>query len=97
MICVLEIVVRIDGSDQLLRNEVTSIIFNRHLHSNVAASAYFVQVKVQLVLERIHRLRKYNVLRQIFPWGRHSVKKKVCSRIVFTCSPSRHPKRVSSL
>jgi hypothetical protein len=81
-IIVVVVVVRIDCSDQKSRNEVISLTYNSPLRVNVYVSAYFVQVQVQLALERVHRVCMCNVSRQIVPWGRHSVEKEVCSRIV---------------
>ena len=48
--------VRISCSDQLKRDEVTSLTYNSHLRLNVRVSAYFVQVQVQLAFERVHRV-----------------------------------------
>ena len=81
-IIVVVVVVRIDCSDQKSRNEVISLTYNSPLRVNVYVSAYFVQVQVQLALERVHRVCKCNFFGQIIPWGRHSVEKEVCSRLV---------------
>ena len=78
------------------RDEVTSLTYSSPLRVNMGVSAYFVQVQVQLALERVHRVCKCNVFRQIVPWGRHSVEKEVCSRLVATCSLTRKLKWMSS-
>ena len=78
----LVVVVRIDCSDQLSRDEVTSLTYSSPLRVNVSASVYFVQVQVQPALERVHRVCKCNVFRKIVPWSRHSIEKEVCSRLV---------------
>ena len=44
------VVVRIDCSDQLSRDEVASLTYNSLLRVNVCVSACLVQVQVQLVL-----------------------------------------------
>jgi len=75
-------VVRIDCSDQLSRDEVINLTYSSPLGVNVHVSAYFVQVQVQLALERVHRVCKCNFFGQIIPWGRHCVEKEVCSRLV---------------
>ena len=64
------------------QDEVISLTYISPLQVNVRVSDYFVQVQVQLALERIHRVCKCNVFRQIVPWDRHSVEKEVYSRIV---------------
>ena len=40
------VVVRIDCSGQLSRNDVTSLIYSSPLRVNVSVSVYFVQVQV---------------------------------------------------
>ena len=47
------IVVRIYCSDQLSRDEITNLIYSSLLRVNECVSAYFVQVQVQLALERL--------------------------------------------
>ena len=42
-----------------------------------SVSVYFVQVQVQLALERVHRMCKCDILRQIDPWGGHFVEKEM--------------------
>ena len=66
------------------RDEVTSITDSSLLRVNVGVSAYFLQVQVQLALERVHRVCKCNTLWQIISRGSHSVEKEVCSRLVFS-------------
>ena len=82
IVVVVEVVVRIDCSDQKSRDEVISLTYSSPLRVNVSVSAYFFQVQVQLALERVHRVCKCNFFGQIIPWGRHSVEKEVCSRLV---------------
>ena len=72
----------IDCSDQMSREEVISLTYSSHLRVNVRISAYFVQVQVQLALERVQRVCKCNVFKQNIPRGHHSVEKEVCSRLV---------------
>ena len=64
------------------QDEVISLTYSSPLRVNVGVSAYFVQVQVQLALERVHRVCKFNVFSQIIPRGCHSVEKEVCSRLV---------------
>ena len=70
------VVVRIDCSDQLSRDEVTSLTYSSPLRVNVSASVYFFQVQVQLTLERVVWVNKCNVLWQIIAWDGHSVENK---------------------
>ena len=74
--------VSIEFSDQMSRDEVTSLTCSSHLRVNVRVSVYFDQVQVQLALERVPRVCKCNVFMQIVPLGRHTVEKEVCSRLV---------------
>ena len=67
---------------KMSQDEVISLTYSSPLRLNVSVSAYFVQVQVQLALERVHRVRKCNVFWQIVPRGRHSIEKEVCSRVV---------------
>ena len=76
------IVVRIDCSHQMLRDEVISLTYSSPLRVNVPGYAYFAQVQDQLVLERVHRVFKCNFCRQIVPWCRDSVERKACSRLI---------------
>ena len=66
----------------MLQDEVISLTYSSPLRVNLRVSAYFVQVQVQLALERVYRVCKCNVFRQIIPGGRHSVELEVCSRLV---------------
>ena len=51
------------------QDETISLTYSSPLRVNVRVSGYFVQVQVQLALERVHRVRKCNVFWQIVPWG----------------------------
>ena len=61
---------------KMSQDEVISLTYSSPLRVNVRVSAYFIQVQVQLALERVHRVCKCHVFRQIVPRGRHSVEKK---------------------
>ena len=50
----LVVVVRIECSDQLSRDEIISLTYSSPLRVDVSASAYFFQVQVQFALERVH-------------------------------------------
>ena len=64
------------------QDDISNLTYSSPLRVNVRISVYFVQVQVQLAFEKVHRLSKCNVFRQIVPWGRHFVEKEVCSRLV---------------
>ena len=60
------------------QDEVTSLTYSSPLRVNVCVSSYFVQLQVQLALERVHRVGMCNVFRQIVTCSHLSVKKEVC-------------------
>ena len=61
------------------QDEVINLTYCSPLPVNVRVPSYFVEVQVQLALERVHRVRKSNVFWQNVPRGRHSIEKEVCS------------------
>ena len=67
---------------KISQDEIISLTYSSSLRVNVHVSDFFVHVQVQLAFERVHRVCKCNVFRQIVPWGRHSVEKEMCSRFL---------------
>ena len=58
---------------KMSQDEVISLTYSSPLRVNMGVSAYFVQIQVQLALERVHRVCSFNVFRQIIPRDRHTV------------------------
>ena len=86
------VVVRIDCSHKMSQDEDISLTFSNPLRVNVC----FLPTLFKYALEKVHRVCKCNIFRQIVPRGRHSVEKEMCSRLVTWCSLTRELKWMST-